>query len=199
MEHLVARPMFSELVYYSITSLNLCSIIRKFDEIKNLIQTSEIDIFAINETFLNHSIDSSELHINGYNIIRADRTAASGKNGGGGLIIYYSDKYTMEQITDSHLCTPNIECVSLKVKLRNVHEIIFTSVYRAPDGHLADSLTDFENYYHALNVDQRSDLLVVGEWNVDLSREGEPMRNLTNLMKEFNLSQLINMPQHPHL
>ena len=106
----------------------------------------------------------------------------------GGLLIYFSEKY-MEPILDINLCTPNLECISMRVKMKNAHDIIFTAVYRAPDGSLIDSLHEFDEYYANLNINQSSDILVVGVWNVDMLKNSLPKRNLDNTMKRYNLTR----------
>ena len=67
----------------TIASLNVQSVTRKLDDIRELLHGSHIDCLCINETFLNDSVDTDSLNVNGYYIIRHDRMEASGKRGGG--------------------------------------------------------------------------------------------------------------------
>ena len=55
------------------------SLVKHIDEIRVLLSEFSVDILAINETKLDESIKSSELHIPGYEFIRRDRS----RNGGG--------------------------------------------------------------------------------------------------------------------
>ena len=50
----------------SILSLNICSVVRKFDSLKYIISSSEPDIFALNETFLNHLKSLMQLEARAY-------------------------------------------------------------------------------------------------------------------------------------
>ncbi len=76
----------------TIACLNVQSVTRKLDDIRELLHGSRIDCLCINETFLNNSIDTSLLNVDGYYIIRHDRTDASGKKGGGGVDDVYSQR-----------------------------------------------------------------------------------------------------------
>ncbi len=93
----------------SFAYLNVCSVIQKFDDVRLLLKRSNIDFPALGEMFLNDSISDSELHVPGYHLHRSDRTPESGKKGGGGLLIYASEKYSNSLIYTS--CSPNIEVV----------------------------------------------------------------------------------------
>ena len=66
----------------TIACLNVQSVTRKLDDIRELLHGSHIDCLCLNESFLNNSIDTSLLHIDGYYTICHDRTEASGKRGG---------------------------------------------------------------------------------------------------------------------
>ncbi len=117
----------------SIVSLNMCSVVRKFDCIKQTISSSTPDVFALNETFLNHSTGDNELHIDGYNIVRSDRTTASGEHGGEGILICTKDHYDIQCLPNSKFCTPNVESVWLCINLVKSHPILVACIYRPPD------------------------------------------------------------------
>ena len=63
-------------------SYNIQSVYSKFDDLKVLLQESELDCLCIQESFLNRSIGDEEVCIAGYNLWRYDRNANSGKYGG---------------------------------------------------------------------------------------------------------------------
>ena len=77
----------------TIAHINIHSINRKLEEVIRILSQGDIDVLCISETWLNKSVPNSMISITGYNTIRLDRTAASGKKTGGGLIVYYKNSY----------------------------------------------------------------------------------------------------------
>ena len=63
--------------------LNVQHLVPKFDEIKYILSTSEIDIFGACETFLNDTFCDLNLNFTGFKNIRKDRKH---QKGGGGLV-----------------------------------------------------------------------------------------------------------------
>ena len=64
----------------SIASLNICHLLPKIDNIKHILDKSDLDILCLCETFLDNNVVDEELQVPGYNFYRQDRTAASGKS-----------------------------------------------------------------------------------------------------------------------
>ena len=122
----------------SIASLNVCHLLPKIDDIKIILEKSDIDVLCINETFLDDAILDAELTINRYNFHRADRTAESVKSCGCGLLIYYKNSRDIYPIPDATLCTPNIECCWIELNLKLAKRTLIHTIYRAPDGNLND-------------------------------------------------------------
>ena len=69
--------------------LNIRSLPKKIDQLRVILEGSNIDIFTLSETWLHDKVDSHMLQINGYNIYKQDRgTFHSVKKRGGGLLTY---------------------------------------------------------------------------------------------------------------
>jgi hypothetical protein len=73
-----------------IVHLNINSIQNKFEELKTLNEKLKAHVIAISETKIDSSYPSNQFSIEGYNIYRRDR-----KKGGGGLIVYFFDVFTL--------------------------------------------------------------------------------------------------------
>ena len=116
------QPTFSselaDLKGISFGSLNVCSLKNKVDDINVLLLRSDLDLLAITESWLDASLDSSILKIDGYNCFRFDRDAGSGKRGGGGLVAYVKDKYNFSYLENLSLCTPDGEYMWIKLELK---------------------------------------------------------------------------------
>ena len=96
------KQVINNLRGVSIASLNICSLVRKIDKLRILLSQSNLDILALNETFLKSVIDN-ELNIPGYRLIRSDRTAALGKSCGGGIAIYVRQEHNVKIIENGLL------------------------------------------------------------------------------------------------
>ena len=73
--------------------MNIRSTFKHLDELERLLHQSLLNILLLQETFLNYAVADPIIEIDGYYIFRNDRDARSGKNGGGGLLTYVSNKY----------------------------------------------------------------------------------------------------------
>lgn len=70
----------------NICHLNVSSLMKNFEEIRNILTTRNVHIFSLCETRLDGFISDPEISISGYKIVRLDRN----KNGGG-IITYIKD------------------------------------------------------------------------------------------------------------
>ena len=53
---------------------------------------------------------------------------------------------------NGHLCTPNVECLFICIKLVNARPIYVCSIYQPPDAFTATSITDLENHSTTLQL-----------------------------------------------
>ena len=84
------------------TCLSINSLVKHVDELRVFLDEFSFDILAINETKLDESIKSSELHIPGYEFIRSDRN----RHGGG---VVFNIKSCNSYIVRSDLNVINLE------------------------------------------------------------------------------------------
>ena len=68
-------------------SLNITSLLKHTDELRVFLNDQNIDVLAINETRLNESIFDQEVKVQGYDIIRRDRST-NGRFGGGVMLLH---------------------------------------------------------------------------------------------------------------
>ena len=131
----------------TLASLNICSLTRKHDEVKILLDNSKIDLLALNESFLNKSITDSQINIEGYRLWRHDRTLNSGKSHGGGIVVYSTLDRDIRPIENGSFCTLEIETLLLEMKLTNSRPKIICSIYRPPDANLEEGLLELQNQF----------------------------------------------------
>ena len=122
-----------------VTHLNIRNLPKHLDELKILLHDNPFDTVCLNETWLNVSWTDSELNIEGYNLIRFDRTSLQK---GGGTAIYYKSKLTAHHRQD--LCCINMEAVWLEVTFLNKSKTLICSIYKPPNA-------DFNNFKSILD------------------------------------------------
>ena len=175
----------------SIASLNICGLVSKLDDISHLLQQSNLDILVLTESHLSEKIDDSLLNIPGYTFYRQDRTAASGKRSGGGIITYFKIDRDVFLLNDHSSCSPHLECMWLRLELKLARPTYLCCLYRAPDSSYVDSINELELSLDSVNPGIRSDLVMLGDYNIDLNKVDSPTRSLNAFLKRQNLSQLI--------
>ena len=112
----------------------------KLSEIKYLLteNQSNVDILCLCETFLSESIQTRELNVNGFDVMRRDR----GNKPGGGILIYTSNQ--IKTIRREDLEYPSIESVLFEVIYKFQKPVVFGYVYRPPNSSI-EWLSAFES------------------------------------------------------
>lgn len=162
--------------------LNIRSLLRKRPQIEILLSGSNLDFLAITETWLNDSVSSNLLSIEGYSVFRKDRHG--GKKGGGALL--YMKKSLSS--TAIELTTP-LECVGVEVRLSPEMSFNVITVYRPPDAD-QDFYLDFERLIKSV-ADKET--IIIGDFNVDW--KSKPKRNkLKSILNKVGFKQLMDHP-----
>ena len=145
------------------TCLNINSLIKHIDELRILLSNQCVDMLAVNETKLDGSICDNEVTVEGYNIIRRDRSA-NGRSGGG--ICFYI-RSNINYLLQEDLIMDRLEMLSMEVRKLSPKPFVITTWYRPPNSavdlfsHLDILLRklDAENIEHYLMGDVNCDLL----------------------------------------
>ena len=103
-----------------------------------ILDDNSIDILSLNETKLDESIKSCELHIPGYELIRRDRD----RNGGG--VCFYL-KTSINFVVRSDLNVVNLENLCLEIRKPNSKPFFVITWYRPPC-----SSIELFSYYESL-------------------------------------------------
>lgn len=103
----------------------------KFTQLEYLLESLNIDIALLNETFLN---PTNKLSFNNYNILRNDR-----QSHGGGVAIFVQKSISYKELP--HQKTKNLENISIEIIVNN-RSIIITSAYNPR--YTPDFLTDIK-------------------------------------------------------
>ena len=97
----------------------------KLTELQNIAIQTNVAVITISETWLDNSIISSEVAIEGYNLIRCDRDRQ-----GGGVCAYIRNDIAFKERFD--LDNASLECLWFEILLPKTKPIVLGACYRPP-------------------------------------------------------------------
>ena len=155
--------------------LNIVSLLKYYEEIKQILFENDIQVLALNETRLDSSIADSEIYIPHYALLRKDRD-----RNGGGVVIYVHESIHFNLV--SHCSLEHLEALCIKVCLKNTKPIIFLNWYRPPN-----SKIELFNHYEDLLVLMNSfngQVIIMGDINCDIMKK--PFEGYTKVYNQMN-------------
>ncbi len=172
--------------------LNVCSVSRKLDEIRILLEKSHLDFLFLTETFLNESINDAELAIPGYHFIRSHRRNREDKKRGGGVLLYYGEDYVIHNCVMT--CSNLLESIWVTVSLPKARPIELCGFHRPPGASYDLSIDEMHSQLSTRNISPAVDLLLLGDCNIDFMSRSNAKTKLSNFLKLSNLDQSIKCP-----
>ena len=119
--------------------LNIVSLLKKIDEINFSMTNKFIDLIAFNETRLDPNITDNMVSLDGYDVIRKDRS----RNGGG--VCIFSRSFINYKIRKD-LVPPELEAVCVEIIKPHSKPFLVTTVYNHP--------VHYQNFLMILKIDQ---------------------------------------------
>ena len=180
--------------------LNIRSLVNKYEQLKLELVNSGIDIFSTSETWLSNGVHSNLIQIPGYNVIRLDRSFCDVDTGllkrGGGLAIYYVDTLSCDSKKWAHFnqWTQHIEVQVVEFIREKARNIIFVNVYGPPNGVVEGMTGCLSRIITNIPRLDCKDLVLMGDFNVDLLINNPDVRRLTRFRELNSLLQLIDVP-----
>ena len=171
--------------------LNINRLLPKLDQLNSTVKTLGLNVLCVNETWLNSEIDTSEIHFDGYNVIRLDRNASnSNKHSGGGVAIYIEDHIPYRPRPDLH--NDKMELCWIEINFPNSSPVLIGSLYRPPDSGAAF----FEELNSTLNrvTSENKECYLLGDFNVNVSNTNALHNKLNDVMTEQQFVQIIKDP-----
>ena len=192
----VASVELKELKGIALCSLNIRGLYRKLDEVRLLLDRSQVDVLVLNETFLNSGHTDRELAIKGYHLYRLDRDEAVGKKGGGGVAAYCTTERDISVVNQLTMCTRDVELLWLKLQLPDTRDTFICSNYRPPDGNVDACIRSLNDCLTEVRDTGTPHIVVLGDVNIDLAMRAKSndKSKLTRFLTVNDLSQLINCP-----
>lgn len=167
--------------------LNVRSIVPHFNEFKDLVK-EKFDIIGVTETWLSQNITNNVIAMNGYTLVRRDRTTA-----GGGVGVYIKNHIKAKIIPELSINIVNTEQLWLKVELSK-RTFALGIVYRPPSQSVVDFLEQFENCINYI-APKFDELICMGDFNINALEDNcSAYIRLRNVLESYGLIQLVNEP-----
>jgi exonuclease III len=174
----------STVLPFRVGHINITSLTKHIEQLRFYLHDKPLDILSVNETRLDHSVDNNILHIEGYSIVRKDRSRE-----GGGVAIYFRDHLNVKERCD--LVPEHLEAVCIEVNKIKSKPTIVTSLYRPPNSRI-ETFDTIENLIENLD-DENKQIILVGDFNCNLLAVNR--LNVTNRLLDianlFQLKQII--------
>ena len=171
---------------FRIGHINVNGLQRKLNEISILLNDGKFDVLAVSETHLSNEIEDSEISIPCYTIVRNDRL--NKRNSWGGTLVYYSETLNTHQ--SETYDTNTIEGKWLEIVTKS-SKVLLGCIYRPPN-----DKKFLNNFTLLLNniCTKRTNLILAGDFNFDMSKNGSTINDFKNLLYTHNLINRIKVP-----
>ncbi|MCG8047471.1 MAG: reverse transcriptase domain-containing protein, partial [Candidatus Thiodiazotropha endolucinida] len=145
------------------------------------------DILGVCETFLVESISDGQVGIDGFDMLRKDRSETQNKSGGG-LVLYHRNSLRCRRRPE--LEVSNIETLWSELNLPNTRPILICSVYRPPNA----QAVWVELFEEELSIAQATglEMVLMGDFNIDY--RSNVNQKWLSMVQLFDLSQLVTEP-----
>lgn len=134
---------------------NIRSLFPKLAELKTFISKYKFAVIALSETWLDSSVTDSEVHLDGFSIVRRDRDRQ-----GGGVCLYISNDLAFTERKD--LDTDKLEAVWVNLLLPKSKPILIGSCYRPRRQSVFTELLE----YVLNSVRSDTEWFILGDFNI---------------------------------
>lgn len=159
-------------------------------QLREFALSNGIDVLTISETWLNSTVSNSEININDYKLQRLDRLHKKG----GGVCAYIRKEIkavVLKEITE--ISETNFHQLWIKLQYKKSKSVLICVSYRPPDCPSTCFENSFKaNYIQALTLGKP--IVVLGDLNCDMLKDGVDQKKLVDVCTELNLSQVIISP-----
>ena len=168
-----------------IAYLNINSLRNKVIDLGEILKDLPLDYMVISETKLDESFPNSQFKLNGYEVrARRDR-----HKHGGGLIEFVRQGFICKRLKKYE---PNYsECICSELTISKKKWICF-SIYRPPS--TGNIKTFFEEMNEVISkaLCKYENLIVMGDFNIDIKSSNSDKDKLENFCDLFNLTNLVH-------
>lgn len=163
--------------------LNVRSLFTGFDHLSNLITDNNFNIMCVTETWLNSSISSDAVLINGYNFFRKDREGR-----GGGVGVYVQHDLFCKIVFSDFTSIEGVDHLLFEIKFKKI-KFLFCVIYRAPSSNIPNFINSMDNLLSFVTP-QYENICILGDINIDQS-----MQNIfSNCLSNYDFDSHIHEP-----
>ena len=180
--NIVSVPDLKNNLGITILHWNSRSMYHKYDEILHLVEGSNCEFLFLSETWLSDDVNDDMIKIPGYQLLRQDRNEKSDKQRGGGVCVYHKNRFVVTRMDELSFCSPDVELLTIKVKLKNTRDIYYSCVYRPPSGNVERFIETMENVLGKIWNKAKVEYNMIGDININWLARGN---RETKLYKEF--------------
>ncbi|CRK93710.1 CLUMA_CG007238, isoform A [Clunio marinus] len=178
----VLKVALSDADVLNFIHINPGSLKKNIDEIRLLVQETNIHIIAISETWLKSCHNDFLLNIDRFKIFRNDRKSDR-KTRGGGVAIYVRNGINAKIVAKSR-ANGFTEFLFIEVSGSNHKKLVFGVTYNPPDSARLQPL------YNAIEMLSPiyEDIVIIGDFNTNLLTRNSSTNQLLANMSEFGLN-----------
>ena len=174
---------------FKMAFLNIVSLPKNIDEIKFSMTNKFIDLIAFNETRLDANITDNMINLDGYDIVRKDRS-----RNGGGVCIYLRSSINYKVRSRNDLVPTELEAVCVEIIKPHSKPFLVTTVYRPPSA-LSEFFDHFEKLIKAVD-NENKEMYILGDLNCNMLKTNNdsniPTKKIKSLYELYQLAQLID-------
>ena len=182
----VARRTSNRL---EIVQFNANSLLGHIHLVKAQLSTHFYHIISVSKTWPHSQISEDLIGLHDYLSIRSDR---EGKPGGGVACYVHESLQVRMLVTSRGLFSNTPEVIILELKCPNAETMLFTTIYRRPEGFLIE---DFFAVLPCFSFTY-SDIIISGDLNCNLSSLNFEVTHLRELVSSYALSMVSSGPTH---
>ena len=170
--------------------------------VTDFIESNNIDVMVLNETWLREDITDNFINIRNYSLYRQDRAEMTSFNTtkrGGGIAIYIKNTIQYVVMDSNVFCynTKDIESCCIKLIFERIRPIYIVAVYRPPSGSVHNFGKALVDTLDNLPATRNFDLFMGGDFNIDYEIPSPERTILKDIEKRFGLTQQIKKPTRP--
>lgn len=178
--------------------MNIRSILPKINILRADTYGLKIDVMSFCETWLRETVPNSLLNIDGYRLVRADRSTllpSGAPKTGGGLCIYYKNHFILNVFKDATQCTSDLETLAISLSRPDHNLVVILNIYRPPGGSIVVCFQRLTELFNELSsIHRRAELYVLGDLNVDTLMHSPVLIEFNDLCMQFGLSNYVTTP-----
>lgn len=182
---------------FKLVSHNIRSLLLKIHQVIWEYENVFADVICFCETWLRADIENTLITIPGYEIIRLDREIIVNNRlkTGGGICTYLKSGIIFNHLTSLNVMSSDIELQVIEIKNTNCRDMIVVNIYRPPSGNCDSAIDKLRDVFLELTSFRGCrDLVILGDFNVDLLEKGHNQNLLEDLCSEFNFISNIDVP-----